>query len=141
MWQQRPLHSAVQLNSTITPLPAKVWHEQMGNLNWEALKAVKGSTDLLPLKGITLTNNILPHSSTCASCQAGKSKQHEHEPSPTCYQCSTHPCECIHSDLVSPLPTASIFSHRYTISFIYNYTDHTWSMPMKSKDQTLEIFK
>jgi hypothetical protein len=141
MWQQRPLHSAVQLNSTVAPLPAKVWHERMGHLNWEALKAAKGSSDLLPLKGIALTSDVLPHSSTCPGCQAGKSKRHEHKLSPTRYQRSTHPCERIHSDLVRPLPTASIFGHRYAVSFTCDYTDHTWSMPMKSKDQTLATFK
>jgi hypothetical protein len=141
MWQQRPLHSAVQLNSAVAPLPAKVWHERMGHLNWEALKAAKGSSDLLPLKGIALTSDVLPHSSTCPGCQAGKSKRHEHKASPTRYQRSTHPCERIHSDLVGPLPTASIFGHRYTVSFTCDYTDHVWSEPMKSKDQTLATFK
>jgi hypothetical protein len=141
MWAKRPLHSAVQLSTAVAPLPAKVWHERMGHLNWEALKAVKGSGDLLPLKGIVLTNNLLPHSSTCPGCQAGKSKQETHKPSPTRNQRSTHPCERIHSDLVGPLKTASIFGHRYAVSFTCDYTDHVWSIPLKSKDQTFAQFK
>jgi hypothetical protein len=141
MWAKRPLHSAVQLSTAVAPLPAKVWHERMGHLNWEALKAAKGSGDLLPLKGIVLTNDLLPHSSTCPGCQAGKSKQETHKSSPTRNQRSTHPCERIHSDLVGPLETASIFGHRYAVSFTCDYTDHVWSIPLKSKDQTFAQFK
>jgi len=35
----------------------------------------------------------------------------------------------------------SINGHRYAISFTCDYTDHVWSLPTKSKDQTLVTFK
>lgn len=141
MWQQQPLHSAVQLNSVAVPLPAKVWHEWMGHLNWEALKVVNSSTDTSPLKGIMLDKDLFPHSSTCPGCQAGKSKCCTYKASTTCLERSHHPLERIHSNLVRPIQTTSIHSHRYAVSFTCDYTDHVWSLPMKSKDQTLATFK
>ena len=37
MWQHKPPHSsAVHLNAAMVALPAKVWHEQMGHLDWDS---------------------------------------------------------------------------------------------------------
>jgi len=142
LWQDKPKATTNQLNSVIAkPIPAKVWHERMGHLNWEALKAVKTSTDLSPLKGIVLADEPLPHSSTCPGCQAGKARRKTHPPSSTRMTRSTHPLERVHSDLVGPIPTTSINGHRYAVSFTCDYSNHVWSLPMKSKDQTLATFK
>ena len=126
---------------TPAPIPAKVWHERMGHLNWEALKAVKTSKDLSPLKGIVLADDPLPHSSTCPGCQAGKAHRRTYKPSTTRSARSTHPLERVHSDLVGPIPTTSINGHRYAVSFTCDYSSHVWSLPMKSKDQTLATFR
>ena len=140
MWAQRPSQSAVHLNSAVVPLPAKVWHERMGHINWEALKSVKTTTDTSPLKGIKLTQDPLPNSSTCPGCQAGKSKRKTYKPSDTRSERSRHPLERVRSDFVGPID-ASIHGHRYAVSFTCDFTDHVWSLPLKSKDQTLATFK
>ena len=142
MWPTLPVQSPNKLYSvTSTPLPAKVWHECMGHLNWEALKTVKASRDLTPLKGIVLADEPLPHSSTCPGCQASKAKHRAYQPSTTRSARSTHPLECVHSDLVGLIPTASINGHWFTVSFTCDYSNHVWCLPMKSKDQTFATFK
>ena len=138
MWQTRPgPASAVHLNSTVAALPPKLWHERMGHLNWDAIK-VANHTDVPSLKGIKLTKDPLPHSSTCPGCQAGKAKRRPYKASETRSDRSVHPLERIHSDLVGPLP-ASIYGHRYAMSFTCDFTDHIWSQPPKSKDQTHSV--
>jgi len=144
MWRERPSTSSTlnQLYSAITkPLSTKTWHKRMGHLNWEALKSVKASEEISPLKGIVLANEPLPHSSTCTGCQAGKAHRKSHQASQTRFTRSSHPLKQVHLDLVGPIQTASINGHRFAVSFTCEYTDHVWSIPMKSKDQTLAIFK
>ena len=139
MWRTQPgPASAVHLNSAITALPPKLWHKRMGHLNWDVIK-VANRTDVPSLKGIKLTKDPLPHSSTCPGCQAGKAKRRPYKASETRSDRSVHPLERIHSDLVDPLP-ASIYGHRYAMSFTCDFTDHVWSQPLKSKDQTLAVF-
>jgi len=143
MWQDRPSPQPnSQLHAAIAkPLPAKTWHERMGHINWEALKTVRNSKDLSPLKGIVLADDPLPHSSTCPGYQAGKMHCRTYKDSSTRSVRSTHPLERIHSDLVGPIPATSINGHCFAVSFMCEYSNHIWSLPMKSKDQTLAIFK
>ena len=138
MWRTKPA-SAIHLNSTVAALPPKLWHEWMSHLNWDAIK-VTDRTNIPSLKGIKLTKDPLPHSSTCPGCQARKAKRQPYKASETRSDRLVHLLERIHSDLVGPLP-ASIYSHHYAVSFMCDFTDHVWSQPLKSKDQTLAVFR
>ena len=144
MWRDRPdtsISTLNQLKSVIAkPLSIELWHKRMGHLNGNALRAVKAS-DLPPLKGIVMADDPLPDSSTCPGCQAGKAHRKSHQASANRFTRSTHPLERVHSDLVGPIQTASINGHRFAVSFTCDYTDHVWSIPLKSKDQTLAVFK
>ena len=137
MWQHKPPHSsAVHLNAAMVALPAKVWHEQMGHLDWDSLKAAN-TAELPVFKELKLMQEPLVHSSTCPGCQAGKLKCQNYKASTTCFKHSTHPLKWVHSDLVGPLSTASIHGHQFAVSFTCDSSDHTWCHPIKSKDQTL----
>ena len=71
MYMEKPLgnHS---LNSVSAPLPIKTWHDCMGHLSWEAIKAVRSNDP--PLLGITLDASS-PPSTICEGCVAGKAKR------------------------------------------------------------------
>ena len=51
------------------------------------------------------------------------------------------PLKIIHSDLAGPMESLLIGSHRYFIIFLDDYTNHVWVIFMKSKDETLRVFK
>ena len=49
----------------------KTWHERMGHLNWEAIKAIWSNNP--PLHGVKLDASDPPRG-TCGGCAAGKAK-------------------------------------------------------------------
>ena len=144
MYQEKPYHqhSYVMLHSAETALSPAVWHQRMAHLNWEAIKAASKPNIRSPVLGICITKDAVPHdSSTCAGCQEGKAHCRSHPPSKTRHQHSQFPIQRIHSDVVGPIQTTSIRGHHYAITFTCDKTSHTWSLPLKSKDQVLGVFK
>jgi len=99
------------------------------------------SSEFSPVKGLSLTSEALPHHSTCPGCQAGKAKRRSYKASSSRPERSTHPLERIHSDLVGPFQTTSINGHHFAVSFTCEYSSHVWSLPLKTKSETLGTFK
>ena len=112
----------------------------MGHINGEALRNTM-SSEFSPVKGVSLTSEALPHHSTCPGCQAGKAKRRSYKASSSRPERSTHPLERIHLDLVGPFQTASINGHHFAVSFTCEYSSHVWSLPLKTKSETLGTFK
>ena len=54
---------------------------------------------------------------------------------------TNHPLEIIHTDLWGPAPIISVQGCRYYVSFIDEYTRFTWIFPLKTKDETVPVFK
>ena len=131
LYPQNP--NTARLNAVET-LPIKVWHERMGHLNWDAIKRARQNDS--PLIGIKLDLSE-PHGK-CEGCIAGKEKRRTFKSSG---RRASHPLEVIHSDLAGPMETLSIGGNRFFVIFVDDHTRHTWVAFMKSKDQTLEIFK
>lgn len=48
---------------------------------------------------------------------------------------------CIHIDLWGLAPVVSIQGYRYYVSFMDDFTRFTWIFPLKTKDETLSVFK
>ena len=76
MHSEKPLGSHTL--SLVQALPIKLWHDCMGHLNWEALKA--SNLDSPPLLGVHLDSSP-PLSITCEGCASRKSKRCAFKPS------------------------------------------------------------
>lgn len=134
---EKPL-GACSLNSVETPLPIKTWHDHMGHLNWEAIKAFY--SDNLPLLGITLDASSLP-STTCEGCTAGKVKCCTFKTPQNQAMWSTEPIEHIHADLMGSMEVTSISRAHYMCVFTCDHSSHVWTYFLKFKDKTLKTFK
>jgi transposase InsO family protein len=120
--------------NAVENLPIQIWHERMGHLNWDAIKRVRKEDS--PLLGIKLDSSE-PHG-TCEGCIAGKEKRRTFRSSSNC---TSEPLEIIHSDLAGPMESVSIGGNRYFVIFLDGATSHVWVVFMKTKDQTLGVFK
>jgi transposase InsO family protein len=89
-----------------------------------------------PLLGIKLDLSE-PHG-TCEGCIAGKEKRRTFKSSSNR---TSEPLEIIHSDLAGPMESVSIGGNRYFVIFLDGATSHVWVVFMKTKDQTLGVFK
>ena len=131
LYPQNP--DAARLNA-VESLPIKTWHERMGHLNWDAIKRVRQEDS--PLIGIKLDSS--EPRGTCEGCIAGKEK---HRTFKSSGHRASSPLEIIHSDLAGPMEALSIGGNRYFVIFVDDHTRYVWVIPMKSKDQTLGVFK
>ena len=124
------------LNAAVSALPIELWHQRMGHINWEALRRTR--LDSSPLSGIKLDSSNPPNH-MCEGCVAGKAKRKAFKSSNSTrvYE----PLEIIHSDLQGPMSTTSIAGYRYSCVFTCGGTRYVWVYYLKSKDQTLDIFK
>ena len=130
LYTKKPL-GAHSLNLVKTALPIKTWHNQLGHLNWEAIKAVQ--SDNPPLCGITLDSSP-PPSTTCEGCAAGKAKCCTFKSSWNWTTRSTELIERIHTDLMGPMEVVSIGRAHYTCIFMCDHSSHVWTYFLKSKD-------
>jgi len=137
MYAEKP-QGARSLNLVEVILPIKTWHDRLGHLNWDAIKAVR--SDNPPLLGVNLDASQSPRTS-CEGCVAGKSKRPTFKSSPNRSDRSSAPIERIHADLMGPMEVVSIGGSRYTCVFTCDHTSHVWTIFLKSEDETLEKFK
>ena len=50
------------------------------------------------------------------------------------------PLELVHSDLCGPLPSASFLGFKYFLTFIDDYSRHTWVYFLKLKSEVCNMF-
>ena len=75
----------------------------------------------------------IPSEHFCPGCMQGKMTQ---RPFPTSETRATEPFELIHSDL-KMYPVKSYRKYRYSIVFLDDYTSHTWTINLQTKDVAL----
>ena len=75
----------------------------------------------------------IPSEHFCPGCVQGKMTQ---KPFPASETRATEPFELIHSDLKMQ-PVESYRKYRYTITFLDDFTSHTWTINLWTKDATL----
>ena len=51
------------------------------------------------------------------------------------------PLAILHTNLWGPAPVVSIQGYKYYVSFVDDFTRFTWIFPLKTKDETLQVFK
>ncbi|KAK8923921.1 hypothetical protein KSP39_PZI019707 [Platanthera zijinensis] len=110
---------------------ATIWHERLGNVGMDKLKAVKGLIHSLP----SLSSYGDGH--VCAGCQYRKTHRLPFDISQT--SCRA-PLECIHGDLMGPTVTPSLGGSRYMLALVDDYSRYTWVYFLKEKSETFIKF-
>ncbi|HEX8607530.1 MAG TPA: DDE-type integrase/transposase/recombinase, partial [Pedobacter sp.] len=110
-----------------------LWHKRFGHLNYQSL--FKFSRQGI-VTGLPILKKI---SSTCEPCILGK--QHIQAIPRQSFHQTSRPLELIHSDLCGPFPHRSLKGSRYVLTFIDDYSRHTWVYFLATKDETFSIFQ
>jgi histone deacetylase 1/2 len=106
--------SSTRHASSSIKLSSRQWHQRLGHPSNNVVQT------------IVKTNNLLcsptSDSSVCDACQHAKSHQLPYTHS---YRISTAPLELVHTDVWGPaLPSSGGF--KYYVSFVDDYSRHTW---------------
>ena len=106
------------------------WHSRLGHPSVDTMKLV------FKLCNLPIINKT--GSDFCSHCCIGKSHRLPSSPSLSVY---STPFELIYTDLWGPSPIMSSNGYKYYATFVDAYTRFTWLYLLKSKSDTLAIFK
>ena len=108
---------------------ANLWHARLGHPNDHVMKIVLNHCNISHLnKNFT---------EFCSSCCMGKAHRLPSHNSTSVYS----PLELIFTDLWGPSHVPSYAGYTYYVSFIDAFSRYTWIFPIKSKAETIVVFK
>jgi len=125
--------SSSSASSTITNQKLSLyskWHNRLGHPSLTILNHV--------LKACNVSSINKTSVDFCVACCMGKSHQFSTSPSSTLY---TLPLQLILYDLWGPSHVTSSLGYSYYVSFVDAHSCYTWIYFLKSKSNTLHIFK
>ena len=111
-----------------------LWHSRLGHLGWQQLKRVL-SSDMV--KGTQVTDRF-PSSPLCDGCLEGK--MHEHPFGVASFRAS-RPFELLHTDLMGPVDTPSVFRHKYIMVIVDDFTRYAWVYFLRKKSHAAAQLK
>ena len=111
----------------------RLWHRRFGHLNEQSMKKLV-DRDLVS----QLDHNMSGEVGVCEACIGGKQCKNSFKLSKTK---TSAPLELVHSDLCGKMGQKSLGGAEYFLTFLDDYTHYTWVYPIKTKDQTFEVFK
>ncbi|GJT08032.1 retrovirus-related pol polyprotein from transposon TNT 1-94 [Tanacetum coccineum] len=112
-----------------SPTQAWLWHRRLSHLNLLSKKDV--GIGLLKLKYV--------QDQLCSSCEVSKAKR-------SSFKSKTVPSSkgrlnLLHMDLCGPMRVASINGKKYILVIVDDYSRYTWTLFLRSKDETPEVLK
>ena len=118
---------------------AKLWHDRLGHLHLDSMKALKNRSLVNDFTVGNISNELeLNAISQCEACIKGKSHRAAMPFAAT--HRATRLLELVHSDLCGPMTTASFNGARYFLTFIDDYSRFTVVKLLKTKDEVMQHF-
>ena len=112
-----------------------LWHCRFGHLGMNNVNKLIEENMVNGMDGVSNKND----NQFCEACTKGKQHRCPY-PKSADYRAS-EPFELVHSDVCGPMPVPSFGGSRYFVTFIDNYSRHTFVYFMKNKSEVLEKFK
>ena len=109
-----------------------LWHKRFGHVNFPRLREMQTKNIVFGLPKFRGRNGQV-----CEACQMGK--QHR-LPFPNERNRSRSPLDLIHSDVWGPAQNVSLGGSRYFVTFIDDFTRHTWVCTIAKKSEVFACF-
>ena len=111
----------------------RLWHRRLGHINEQSMKKLVDK-DLVSQPNFDMSGEI----GVCEACIGGKQCKNSFTSSQTV---TSKPLELVHSDICGKMGQKSLGGAEYFLTFVDDYTHYTWVYPIKTKDQTFDVFK
>ena len=111
-----------------------VWHKRIGHINLQKLHNMQTKGPILGLPRFT-TKEI---TGVCEACQYGKQRR---PPFPKERHMSKAILDVVHSDVWGPAQVSTLGGCRYYVTFIDDFSRHTWIYPMRQKSEVFGYFQ
>ncbi|GJZ71942.1 retrovirus-related pol polyprotein from transposon TNT 1-94 [Tanacetum coccineum] len=122
------------LMAKASPTQAWLWHRRLSHLNFDYINLLSKKDVVIGLPKLKYVKDQL-----CSSCEVSKAKR-------SSFKTKTIPSSkgrlnLLHMDLCGPMRVASINGKKYILVIVDEYSRYTWTLFLRSKDETPEVLK
>ncbi|GJU79860.1 retrovirus-related pol polyprotein from transposon TNT 1-94 [Tanacetum coccineum] len=117
-----------------SPTQAWLWHQRLSHLNFDYINLLSKKDVVIGLPKLKYVKDQL-----CSSCKVSKAKR-------SSFKSKTVPSSkgrlnLLHMDLCGPIRVASINRKRFILVIVDDYSRYTWTLFLRSKDETPQVLK
>ncbi|GJS30506.1 retrovirus-related pol polyprotein from transposon TNT 1-94 [Tanacetum coccineum] len=132
--QETTSSTPICLMAKASPTQAWLWHRRLSHLNFDYINLLSKKDVVIGLPKLKYVKNQL-----CSSCEVSKAKR-------SSFKTKTVPSSkgrlnLLHMDLCGPMRVASINGKKYILVIVDDYSRYTWTLFLRSKDETPEVLK
>ncbi|GJR86891.1 retrovirus-related pol polyprotein from transposon TNT 1-94 [Tanacetum coccineum] len=132
--QETTSSTPICLMAKASPTQAWLWHRRLSHLNFDYINLLSKKDVVIGLPKMKYVKDQL-----CSSCEVSKAKR-------SSFKSKTVPSSkgrlnLLHMDLCGPMRVASINGKRYILVIVDDYSRYTWTLFLRSKDETPEVLK
>ncbi|GJR55355.1 retrovirus-related pol polyprotein from transposon TNT 1-94 [Tanacetum coccineum] len=122
------------LMAKASPTQAWLWHRRLSHLNFDYINLLLKKDVVIGLPKLKYVKDQL-----CSSCEVSKARR-------SSFKSKTVPSlkgrlNLLHMDLCGPMRVASINGKKYILVIVDDYSRYTWTLFLRSKDETPEVLK
>ncbi|GKE11535.1 retrovirus-related pol polyprotein from transposon TNT 1-94 [Tanacetum coccineum] len=132
--QETTSSTPICLLAKASPTQAWLWHRRLSHLNFDYINLLSKKDIVIGLPKLKYVKDQL-----CSSCEVSKAKR-------SSFKSKTVPSSkgrlnLLHMDLCGPMRVASINGKKYILVIVDDYSRYTWTLFLRSKDETPEVLK
>nr|GEZ59251.1 hypothetical protein [Tanacetum cinerariifolium] len=116
------------------PTQAWLWHRRLSHLNFDYINLLLKKDIVISLPKLKYVKDHL-----CSSCELSKAKRSSFKSKAV--PSSNGRLNLLHMDLCGPIRVASINGKKYILVIFDDYSRYTWTLFLRSKDETPEMLK
>nr|GFA03854.1 hypothetical protein [Tanacetum cinerariifolium] len=132
--QESTSSSPLCLMAKATPTQAWLWHCRLSHLNFNYINLISKKDIVIGLPKLKYVKDQL-----CSSCELSKAKRSSFKSKAV--PSSKGRLNLLHMDLCGPMRVASINGKKYILVIVDDYSRYTWTLFLRSKDETPEVLK
>ncbi|GJR62153.1 retrovirus-related pol polyprotein from transposon TNT 1-94 [Tanacetum coccineum] len=117
-----------------SPTQAWLWHRRLTHLNFDYITLLSKKDIVTGLPKLKYVKDQL-----CSSCEMSKAKRSSFKSKAV--PSSKVRLNLLHMDLCVPMRVASINGKKYILVIVDDYSRYTWTLFLRSKDETPEVLK
>ncbi|GJV80604.1 retrovirus-related pol polyprotein from transposon TNT 1-94 [Tanacetum coccineum] len=117
-----------------SPTQAWLWHRRLSHLNFDYITLLSKKDVVNGLPKLKYVKDQL-----CSSCEMSKAKRSSFKTKAV--PSSKGRLNLLHMDLCGPMRVASINGKKYILVIVDDYSRYTWTLFLRSKDETPEVLK
>ncbi|GJX86567.1 retrovirus-related pol polyprotein from transposon TNT 1-94, partial [Tanacetum coccineum] len=132
--QETTLSTPLCLMAKASPTQAWLWHRRLSHLNFDYINLLSKKDVVIGLPKLKYVKDQL-----CSSCEVSKAKRSSFKTKVV--PSSKGRLNLLHMDLCGPMRVASINGKKYILVIVDDYSRYTWTLFLRSKDETPEVLK